>query len=168
MSHPMGYFQPGVLALTSDGRVLYRWRSRPTRRNVGGAIARPTEDHVWKCVRAALEQPAGAPHAPHDDDPVLSDPPVPWAVFILLLLANGWFLRPVVFDQRSGADTVPRRQRNAALRIPIFFAAWIAAFVLLPVWLVALALAAWMALVAPGIRTLSRNFQNVGPDEEPA
>ena len=35
MSHPKGYFQPGVLALSQQGRVLYRWRCRPSRQNVG-------------------------------------------------------------------------------------------------------------------------------------
>ena len=33
-THPKGYFQPGVLALNSEGRVLYRWRSVPTHNNM--------------------------------------------------------------------------------------------------------------------------------------
>ncbi|MDX1736556.1 MAG: hypothetical protein R3228_19410, partial [Halioglobus sp.] len=41
-SHPKGYFQPGVLAIDDAGRVLYRWRGIPTRRNMGGATERPT------------------------------------------------------------------------------------------------------------------------------
>ena len=93
---------------------------------------------------------------------------MPWPLFVALLFANGWFLRPVPFDQRSGRDTVPQRQRNALLRIPLFVAAWIAAGLLLPTWLVALAFAAWVAKIAPGVRVLNRRFQNVGPDEEPA
>lgn len=167
-SHPKGYFQPGVLALSREGRVLYRWRCRPNRKNVGGAIARPTPAHVWSRVQAARSAPPDAPDAAPDTDPELDSPSVPWPFFVALLLANGWFLRPVVFDQRSGQDTVPRRQRNALRRIPFFVAAWIAAGLLLPMWVVALAFAGWAAAVLPGIREVNARFQNVGPDEEPA
>lgn len=168
VSHPKGYFQPGVLALSRGGRVLYRWRCRPNRKNIGGAIARPTPSHVWSRVEAALAEPADAPDVAPDADPVLDSPPVPWPIFVALLFANGWFLRPVPFDQRSGRDTVPQRQRNALLRIPLFVAAWIAAGLLLPMWVVALAFAGWLAKAVPGIRLLNQRFQNIGPDEEPA
>ena len=168
VSHPKGYFQPGVLALSGEGRVLYRWRCRPDRKNVGGAIARPTPAHVWSGVQTALEQPPDAPDVALDADPVLDSPPVPWPLFVTLLLANGWFLRPVPFDQRPGKDTVRQRQRNAMRRVPLFVAGWIAAGLLLPIWLVALAFAAWVAKVLPGIRIVNARFQNVGPDEEPA
>jgi hypothetical protein len=168
VSHPKGYFQPGVLALRRDGRVLYRWRCRPTRQNVGGAIARPTPQHVWRRVQAALEAPPDAGDAPLDVDPELDSPPVAWPLFVLLLFANGWFLRPEPFDQRSGEDTVPARQRAALRRIPIFVAGWIAAGLLLPAWLVALAFAGWVVKIVPGLRTVHARFQNVAPDEEPA
>ncbi len=164
-SHPKGYFQPGVLALTGAGRVLYRWRCRPSRKNVGGAVARPTPAHVWGRVQAALREPPGAADAALDADPELDSPSVPWPLFVALLLANGWFLRPVPFDQRPGKDTVPRRQRNALLRIPLFVGAWIAAGLVLPVWLVALAFAGWVAKVLPGIRLVNERFQNVGPED---
>ena len=168
ISHPKGHFQPGVLALSEAGRVLYRWRCRPDRSNVGGAIARPTAGHVWRRVRAALREPADTPDVALDTEPELDSPPVPWPLFLLLLLANGWFLGPAFFDQRPGEDTVPKRQRKALLRIPLFFAAWIVAGFLLPLWVVALAFAGWVASVAPAIRRVHERFQNVGPHEEPA
>lgn len=168
VSHPKGYFQPGVLALSREGRVLYRWRCRPNRKNFGGAIARPIPSHVWGRVQTALREPPDAPDVAPDAEPVLERSPVPWPVFITLLFANGWFLRPVPFDQRPGESTVPRRQRNALLRIPLFVAAWIAAGLLLPMWAVALAFAGWVANVVPGVRLVNRRFQNVGPNEEPA
>ena len=167
-SHPKGYFQPGVLVLSREGRVLYRWRCRPDRSNVGGAVARPLPAHVWQRVQAALTEPAGAPDVPYDEDPPLDAPRVPWPLFVTLLLANGWFLRPVAFDQRPGVDTVPRRQRNALLRVPLFLALWVAAALLLPFWAVALLFVAWLAWVVPGIRRVNANFQVVGPEEEPA
>ena len=90
-SHPRGYLQPGVLAVSREGRVLYRWRSRPTRRNAGGASGRVLHGHVWEAIQDALGQP-GAPDAPLDHPPLdLISPP--WPIFVFLLLANGNFLR---------------------------------------------------------------------------
>ncbi len=168
VSHPGGYFQPGVLALHRQGRVLYRWRCRPNRQNVGGAIARPTPGHVWTRVQAALGEPADAPDVPHDDDPELDARTVPWPFFVALLFANGWFLRPEPFDQRSQGQSVRSRQVHALLRMPLFLAAWITAFALLPWWIPSVALVAWVARVLPGIRSVNAQFQNVGPREEPA
>lgn len=167
-SHPKGYFQPGVLALSREGRVLYRWRCRPTRKNVGGAIARPTAAHVWSRIQAALREPADAPDAALDTDPEVDSPATPWPLFVMLLLANGWFLRPVPFDHRPGEDTVPRRIRNATLRIAGFVAAWIGAALVLPGWLVLLLFAGWVAKVLPGVRLVHERFQSVGADAEPA
>lgn len=167
VSHPKGYFQPGVLALRREGRVLYRWRSRPTRENIGGAISRPTASHVWGRVKAALAEPAAAPDVPHDDAPQLDQGPAPWPVFVTLLFANGWFLRPVYFHQDQGESTVRRRMRNAMLRVPLFVAAWIAAFAFLPFWIAGLAFVAWVAKIVPGVRQVNALFQNVGPEESP-
>ena len=168
VSHPKGYFQPGVLAVSREGRVLYRWRCRPSRQNIGGAVARPLPGHVWSRIEAARREPADAPDAAHDADPELDAGPAPWPIFVMLLLANGWFLRPVPFDQRSGENTVPTRIRGAMVRLGLFVAAWIAALLLLPTWLVALAFAAWLVKVVPGIRDVHVRFQNVRPGEEPA
>ena len=81
---------------------------------------------------------------------------------------NGWFLKPMPFDQRSRGPTVRSRQQRALLRIPVFLGAWVAAFAWLPVWIPTLALVAWVAKVTPGIRSVNARFQNVGPNEEPA
>ena len=56
------------------------------------------------------------------------------------------------FGQRQGKDTVGRRQIYALLRMPLFVAAWIAAFAYFPLWLASLALAGWVAKITPGIR----------------
>jgi hypothetical protein len=168
MSHPKGYFQPGVLALSRTGRVLYRWRSRPSRSNVGGAVGRPTPEHVWRRLQAALEEPADAPDVAPDTDPELDTPPVPWPLFVMLLMANGWFLRPAAFEHRPGKDTVLQRLRTAQIRLAAFVAAWIAAALLLPGWLVGLAFVGWLAFAGvPGIRLVHTRFQSVAPDAEP-
>lgn len=160
IAHPKGYLQPGVLALTAEGRVLYRWRCRPTRSNLGGAAGRPTPEYVWAQVQSRLAGSAG--DAPLDASPELDVRVLPpWWLFVLLLLAHGWFLRPKPFplgraDEKPSAD--PRRMLP---RVVVFLGAWIAAFALLPTGFVALGLLAWAALVWPGLVEVHREFQNV-------
>ena len=166
-SHPKGYYQPGVLALSRSGRVLYRWRCRPTRRNAGGAMGRPTPEHVWHSVERARADPVDAPDVAHDDDAVLDSSPTSWPLFIGLLLANGWFLRPQVFDHHAGEWDVPMRIRLAAIRLAGFVAAWVAAAWILPGLIVAVAFGAWALKVWPGVRDIHAGFQNIGRDAEP-
>jgi len=153
-SHPKGYFQPGVLALTGDGRVLYRWRGVPTHSNMGGATERPTAAYVWSHVEAALKQGDGAADAPLDADPALDSRGIPWPIFASLLVANGWFLNARGF--RSA-----RHVALAGVRLLAFVGAWIAAFATLPTLPVAVALAAWAAYIAPKVRWVGREFQHV-------
>lgn len=167
-SNPKGYYQPGVIVLSREGRVLYRWRCRPTRWNTGGATRRPTPEHVWKKVQSALAEGPDAPDVAHDDDPVLDWQANPWPIFVLLLLANGWFLRPQVFDHRGGEFDVPKRLRRALLRLVGFVAAWGVAAWWLPTWVVTIALGAWIVKVYPGIRAIHDGFQSVPQDAEPA
>ena len=168
ISHPNGYYQPGVLALSREARVLYRWRCRPTRQNVGGASMRPTGPHVWARIQSALAEPSDAPDVAHDDDPVEDYHATPWPIFVALLLANGWFLRPATFHYLVEGPPLSVRLRNAFIRIGIFAAAWIAAFSILPFWIPALALIGWVALITPSVRIINHRFQSVGPDEDPA
>jgi hypothetical protein len=58
VSHPKGFFQPGVIALTSKQRLLYRWQSIPTRENAGGATGRPSAEHVWESIQQTLADDA--------------------------------------------------------------------------------------------------------------
>ncbi|MEO1913688.1 MAG: hypothetical protein ABGW98_07505, partial [Myxococcales bacterium] len=91
-SHPKGYFQPGVLALDSNARVLYRWRSIPTRNNIGGAVARPTAHYVFDLVSKALASATSdtaAADAELDTNPELDSRGIPWPLFMSLLVANG-------------------------------------------------------------------------------
>ena len=167
LSHPKGYFQPGVLALTRERRVLYRWRSRPSRANAGGAVARPTPAHVWSAVERALNTPDAA-DAALDANPELDHPPVPWPLFVMLLVANGWFLRPRTFDIVPGGESAEARQRVAMIRLIGFVMVWAVAAFLLPAPLVALAFGAWLLKIAPGLRSVHRQFQVVADGEEPA
>ena len=162
MSHIKGYFQPGVLVLSGEGRVLYRWRCRPTRANVGGAIARPTPDHVWTRVAAAVDAPPGTPDAVLDADPALDHSPAPWPVFVALLMANGWFLRPAAFDYAPDGPSVRRRQQIAFARLVLFAAGWIAAAIWLPTPLVALVFTGWALVAWPGLRRIHDQFPDGG------
>ncbi len=90
-SHPKGYFQPGVLAVNKQDRVLYRWRGVPTRKNLGGAVVRPMPEHVWSCMTQAFTSDGDAAH---DDNPVMDSQEIPWPLFVTILTANGWFFTP--------------------------------------------------------------------------
>jgi len=148
--HPKGYFQPGVLALTAEGRILYRWRGVPTRSNNGGATERPTPDHVWQATQRALAA-TGAPDAALDTPPKVDLRGIPWPLFVLLLLANGNFWRPKGFGlHRRGPDDVTPRALRAFAKLALFVAGW-----------VALALLAYAAIAAPGILEMHRAFQSV-------
>ena len=166
-SHLKGYFQPGVLAITSTGRVLYRWRGRPTRKNAGGATGRPLAEDVWRQVEAAIARGDAAPDAAPDEPEQLDQNAPPWPLFVGLLLANGKFLGPKPFPlARGGPDTTRRDARRAMRNLALFVAGWIAAFALLPTLLVLAAFAAWALFVTPGVRELHRQFQSV-PEGEP-
>lgn len=164
VSHPLGYFQPGVLALAQEGRVLYRWRCRPTRQNIGGAAARPKPEYTWKEIQSRLA--AGCSEPALDASPELDMRPPPWPLFVLMLLAHGWFRRPRPFPLGREGDTPSANPRAMIPRALGFVAAWAAAFALLPTGWVALALLAWGVLVGPSVIALHRAFQNV-PTGEP-
>jgi hypothetical protein len=111
-THPKGYLQPGVLVLSREGRVLYLWRSVPSRKNVGGATVRPTAEHVvWSSVQAALAPESEGSDAVHDDHPEMDSPQAPSPIFVSLLIANGWFIRPLAFAQQKNGPTPQQRIR---------------------------------------------------------
>jgi peroxiredoxin len=160
-THPKGYFQPGVLVVSREGRVLYRWRSVPSRRNVGGAMVRPTAEHVWSSVQAALSTGSDDRDVAYDEHPEMDSPAAPWPLFVSLLIANGWFVRPKAFAQKKNGPTPQQRIKIAMARLGVFVALWIAAFVTLPTLPVAAVLAAWIGWMIPKIRWLNLEFQNI-------
>jgi hypothetical protein len=159
-AHPKGYFQPGVLALDLSGRVLYRWRGVPTRKNMGGATERPKASYVFERVIQALDVSDSPSDAKLDNRPELDSRGLPWPVFLSLLAANGWFIKPKPFPYLSGDPTVGQRVKRAAIRIPFFVAAWVIAFLTLPTTWVGAALLGYAAWVTPQIREINRYFQN--------
>ena len=163
-SHPKGYFQPGVLAVSREGRVLYRWRCRPLRQNMSGAGQRPTPQHVWAAIQSRLSQ--GAPDAALDEQPEFARRDAPWPLFVALLLAHGWFLRPKAFPLARPGDAPSAKPQRMFRRMAVFAGAWVAAFALLPAVWVALGLAAWAAVALPGVVALHRQFQHI-PNGEP-
>ena len=166
-AHPKGYFQPGVLALTSEDRVLYRWRCRPMYQNMNGAGQRPTPAYVWAQMQSRLADGSGeAKDAELDESPEFARKDLSWPYFVAMLLAHGWFLRPKAFPLGRADDKPSAKFQNMKRRIAIFVGAWIVAFALLPTSWVALALAAWAVLAVPGLVEIHRQFQHV-PDGEP-
>ena len=163
-SHPKGYFQPGVLALTRQGRVLYRWRCRPVRQNMSGAGQRPTSQYVWAEIQSRL--PEGTPDAELDESPEFAQPDLSWPYFLTMLLAHGWFLRPKAFPLARPGDKPSAHFPKMKRRVAVFAGAWVAAFALLPVGWVATGLAVWVAAALPGVAAIYRHFQHE-PEGEP-
>jgi hypothetical protein len=125
---------------------------------------------VWDSLQAELAKPSDAPDAPLDDAAKLDSGSIPSILFLTLLFASGWFLKPNFFimEPRNYPLSKIRRQiRTAKLRAVIFTAGWIAAFAFLPTWIPALALVGWIAIIAPQIYTLNKvGQQNVKFGEE--
>ena len=156
-THPKGYYQPAVLAVHKSGRVLYRWRCVPSRKNMSGAGARPEALYTWEKIKAALNS---SEDAPPDKDPVLGAKDVSWFRFMLIHAAHGWFLRPRSLPLRRDGD--PQRARPTAVmrRVYGFVALWLILLVVLPIGWTALAALAWVALLTPGLIEIHRQFQN--------
>jgi hypothetical protein len=152
-THPKGFFQPGVVAVRNDGRVLYRWRGVPSHQNMGGATERPTAEHVLSKITEALEHATETEDAALDTQPTLDSKGIPWPIFASLLIANGWFMSGRGFQST-------KHVAYAALRVLGFVAAWIAAFATLPALVVAAALAGWVAFITPKVRWLGQQFQD--------
>jgi len=141
--------------------VLYRWRSVPSRKNVGGAMVRPTPEHVWSSIQAALASGTDGADANYDDHPEMDSSSAPWPLFVSLLIANGWFLRPRAFAQQKNGPTPQQRIKIAMVRLGVFAALWIAAFATLPTLPVATVLAGWIAWIIPKVRWVNLEFQNI-------
>ena len=155
VEHPKGYFQPGVLALTKAGRVLYRWRSVPSAENLNGTLARPTARHAWSAIETSLAAGNDAGDAAHDDNPEIDRAPPPRILFVAALIANGWFLGVKSFAYSPGVRSVPSRFAAAYRRWLLFLAFWAVALAFLPATLVGLGFAGWMAWIVLDVwRTL--------------
>ena len=152
VEHPKGYFQPGVLALTNSGRILYRWRSVPSEENLNGTLARPTAKYAWNEIQESLTAGDAAGDAAHDDQPVIDSAPPPRPVFIAALIANGWFLGVKSFVYSPGAPSPPKRFAAAFRRWIVFFAFWLAAVAILPIAPVVTAFACWLVWIARDVR----------------
>jgi len=152
VEHPKGYFQPGVLALTNAGRVLYRWRSVPSAENLNGTLARPTARHAWGAIERSLAAGDAAADAAHDDDPEIDEAPPPRILFLAALIANGWFLGVKSFAYSPGVGSVSSRFAAAFSRWLLFLACWAAALAFVPTGLVGLAFAVWAAWIVRDMR----------------
>jgi len=151
MEHPKGYYQPGVLAITQNHRILYRWRAVPTHKNIGGALGRSTPDHVWRSIEANLDD--SRVDAALDTDPPLDSNGFPWWLFVALNVASGWFVS-------IGSLPNERHIKISGIRLVTFVAMWIAAFLYLPVFPVVATLVVWVGFITPKIRWLSNEIQD--------
>ena len=165
-SHPRGYFQPAVVAVDRQRRVLYRWRCRPTRDNMSGAGQRPTPQYVWSQIRSRLGAQPGAVDAELDEVPEFRQQDASWPVFVGLMLAHGWFVRVRAFPLARPGDRPSVQPAKMKRRVAIFVGAWVVAFALLPTTWVATALVAWAAVAGLAVGEVTQQFQHI-PKGEP-
>jgi len=158
IEHPKGFFQPGVLALTNEARVLYRWRSVPSSENLNGTAMRPTAAHVWASTERALAAGDSAADVLHDDSPVVDQRPPPRILFLAAIVANGWFVKPRSFMYAPGMEPIPARFKKAFSRWIAFFLFWAVALVALPVGWVSGAFAAWFAWIMFSLRSTMKEM----------
>lgn len=162
LSHPNGIYQPGVLVVNREGRVLYRWRSIPNNQNVGGAISRVTALHVWNKVKEAIFKPSVTPDSPLDEEAELDRKGISFPLFLLMLFASGWFIRPNYFVMSAKGHSLKQinTQRRVALRrVPLFIIFWISAIILLPIWVTVPLFMLWVIIVAPQAFKLYKSIQ---------
>lgn len=156
-SHPNGYYQPAVIGINSDGRILYRWRCVPKYSNMSGAGARPDAEYTWSKLQAGM---ALQDDAPLDRSPELGTEQLSWFRFLLILTAHGWFIRPKAFPllRDGGKDSVS--PTDAMRRWYVFLGLWLLALIVLPATWLAAATAAWLIALVPGLLEIHRQFQN--------
>lgn len=156
-SHPNGYYQPAVISISKERRVLYRWRCVPKYQNMSGAGPRPEAHYTLEKINEALHLTGDMPL---DRQPVMGAGTLNWLQFLLILTAHGWFIRPRAFPLlRDGSkDAVTPSQ--AMRRVWVFLGLWAAALVTLPVQWVLLAFLTWVVALTPGMIEIHRQFQN--------
>ena len=156
-AHPKGYYQPAVLAVNNQGRVLYRWRCVPRYSNMSGAGARPEAQYTWDRLAAAQ---TATDDAPLDRDPLMGAETLSWPRFLLILYAHGWFVRPRAFPLARPEDNVRVSPGAMMQRVYGFVVLWVLALLFLPVvWVVGLA-GLWVLIMLPGCIEIHRQFQN--------
>lgn len=143
IEHPKGFFQPGILALSRERRVLYRWRSVPSVENQQGAVARPLPSYVWDQLERSLAVGAADHDAALDEDPAIDGAAPPRLLVLALLIANGWFLSARSMMYSPGKDMTGARALGLMARWVLFLGFWIAAFSLLPPLFAGIAFLGW-------------------------
>ena len=147
IEHPKGFFQPGVLALTKEHRVLYRWRSVPSSANLNGTAMRPTPAHVWENTEQALAAGGSSGDAIHDNNPLVDQRPPPKIIFFAAIIANGWFIKLRSFMYSPGMGSIPARFKTTISRWVPFVLFWIVALLALPLGWVGVSFALWSAWI---------------------
>ena len=131
---------------------------------MSGAGQRPTPQYVWAQMQTQLTDDTG--DADLDESPEFRLQDLSWPVFLAILLAHGWFLRPRALPIAREGDKPSAQLQSVKRRIVVFVGAWIAAFAFLPTSWVALGLVVWIVLALPGVVEIHRQFQHV-PTGEP-
>ncbi|MEM9406836.1 MAG: hypothetical protein AAGA81_12440 [Acidobacteriota bacterium] len=158
LEHPKGFFQPGVLAIDTQKRLLYRWRSVPSVENQHGALARPEPSYVWDAVEESLAAGPSGPDAVLDDDPEIDRPPAPRVMVLAGLIANGWFLSAKSMVYSPGIRMDGSRFLSIYSRWLLFVLFWIVAFSALPTPWAGVGFLGWIAWIVRDYRRYLSGF----------
>ena len=156
-SHPKGYYQPAVLALSKSSRVIYRWRCVPKYSNMSGAGARPEAKYTWEKIKTALHTEVDTDL---DKSPILGAEDISWLRFLLILTAHGWFIRPKAFPLARDDDKKRISPNKMMRRVYGFAGGWMVGLLLFPAVWVGTAALLWLMILTPGLFEIHRQFQN--------
>ncbi len=114
---------------------------------------------MHKDVQEALAQAPDTPDSLLDEDAELDSNGYPFPLFLLILFASGWFIKPnyfVMSTKNHSLKQIKNQLRVAKRRIPLLIVFWIAASVLFPYWVTALIFMVWITIIAPQVYKLYR------------
>lgn len=123
-----GVIQPAILAVDSQFKVLYRWSSAPSWKNLGGAVGRPKAKDVWGVVQRSLKGDFSCVEG--SDGAGL--PAIMFPVVLLGFLYNGRFVTVKGYglneggtrDGRGNSHPLANMAKGTSLLLAILAAGW--------------------------------------------
>jgi hypothetical protein len=124
---------------------------------MSGAGARPEAAYTWEKIQTSLKR---TEDAPPDINPVMGSKEVNWFLFLLILTAHGWFIRPKAFPLAREGDKSSVAPAKMMRRVFGFVALWLVLLLILPLKWFGIALLAWLVVLTAGLIEIHRQFQN--------
>ena len=124
---------------------------------MNGAGARPEPAYTWQKIKESLKSKADAAL---DTNPEMGSKEVGWFLFMLMLTAHGWFIRPKAFPLAREGDKESANPKQMMPRIIGFAVLWLFLLVVLPLEWFGAAVVSWLVILTPGLIEIHRQFQH--------